>query len=270
MISAATEHKKEEQAAAALTRRLHKPMSSKSDKRAADSALAVRALIVGPTSRPAAPRISGVTAKPQMSKIKSQLLDPKSANKIITKLREMPASDEDDATDSASTSTEKRPSGPIHAVCLSRPDSEMDELHFSKLRSAAESASAESLQTAPPLTAPDSALSSMDRLGEMFNDLQIVDLIMVPDLGLGQPGDGDGVLAGAVPTAETIINGIKQLTPQLMALGFATGKAILPDHTGMYLVHFLNLSISHVSVGIYPPKDRISIFTCKERVVTSF
>ena len=67
----------------------------------------------------------------------------------------------------------------------------------------------------------------------LFDDLNIVDLVATPDLGFGQPGDGKGLLAGAVPTAKTVMNGVMQLTPQLMALGFATGKAITPDHTGM-------------------------------------
>jgi len=63
-------------------------------------------------------------------------------------------------------------------------------------------------------------------------------------LGLGQAGDESGLLAGALPTAETVMNGIVQITPQLMALGYATGKTIIPDHH-----------------GIYPPTDRISILT---------
>ncbi|KAG6805663.1 hypothetical protein H0H92_014527, partial [Tricholoma furcatifolium] len=60
--------------------------------------------------------------------------------------------------------------------------------------------------------------------------MNIVSLFTAPGLGIGQPGDGEGVLAGAVPTAETVINGFEQITPQLMALGYATGKSIMVDH----------------------------------------
>lgn len=67
-----------------------------------------------------------------------------------------------------------------------------------------------------------------------MNDVHIIDFINSPDFGLGQPGDGPGILAGAVPTPETIINGFEQITSQLMTLGFAIGENILPDHKGGY------------------------------------
>jgi hypothetical protein len=76
----------------------------------------------------------------------------------------------------------------------------------------------------------------------VFKDIHIVSLVKSPDLGLGQPGDGDGILSGALPTAETVIDGFEQITPQLMALGFAT--SVWPDHK-----------------GVYPPTDRMSVLT---------
>jgi len=74
--------------------------------------------------------------------------------------------------------------------------------------------------------------------------MHIVNLMTAPNMGLGQPGDGEGMFAGAIPTPQTVIEGIKMITPQLMALGYATGKAIVPDHA-----------------GIYPPLDRMSVLT---------
>ena len=85
----------------------------------------------------------------------------------------------------------------------------------------------------------------IDSVTEAFKNLHVINLFQAPDLGLGQPGDGPGLLAGAVPTAETVINGLTQVTPQLMALGYATGRAVIPDHN-----------------GIYPPTDRLSVLTC--------
>ncbi|KAJ8453691.1 hypothetical protein ONZ45_g19609 [Pleurotus djamor] len=74
--------------------------------------------------------------------------------------------------------------------------------------------------------------------------MRLIELVKAPNLGLGEPGDGKGILAGAVPTAETVIKGIEQITPQLMALGFATGRAILPNHQ-----------------GVHPPTDRMTVLT---------
>ena len=73
----------------------------------------------------------------------------------------------------------------------------------------------------------------VDKVAALFNDMHIIDLVNAPDfVGLGQPGDGPGMLSGALPTAEIVIEGVERITPELMALGFATGKAILPEHSG--------------------------------------
>ncbi|KAJ4483439.1 hypothetical protein J3R30DRAFT_3698256 [Lentinula aciculospora] len=220
-LSAIQEHEKKEQAAAALSKRLAKSISSSSDKRAKQSALLVRGLIVGPTA--SSPKLSSAVAKPQMSKLKSQLMQPKSANKIIAHLRELSAETGD-----------SKPTGPIHAVCLAHPDDKEHELHFSKLGTTLSSVSSFEVMNSAPV----------DALSSLFNEMHVIDLVKSPDFGLGQPGDGDGVLAGALPTAETVINGIEQVTPQLMALGYATGRAIIPDHA-----------------GIHPPIDRMSVLT---------
>ncbi|KAF9071709.1 hypothetical protein BDP27DRAFT_1382352 [Rhodocollybia butyracea] len=203
-------------------KRDHAAAASNSDKRAHQSALLVRGLIMGPTA--SSPELSSAVAKPQMNKLKSQLMQPKSANKIIAHLRELSV-DAGDAT----------PSGPIHAVCLPYSDEEAHKRHFANLD-----------ESGPSSIATFAVMNtvSVDALSSMFNEMHIIDLIKSPDLGFGQPGDGYGILAGAVPTAETVINGIEQITPQLMALGYATGRAIIPDHS-----------------GIHPPTDRMSVIT---------
>ncbi|KAI0305695.1 hypothetical protein B0F90DRAFT_1815277 [Multifurca ochricompacta] len=171
-----------------------------------ESALVVRSLIVGQDTDADGLAVSQVrVSRSQLSNVKAQLLKPKTANKVIAQLRVLPA---------LSNSTSQS-STPIHAPVTERA------LRFSTVASA-----------------------TIDSIAEAFRDLHIVSLFTAPDLGLGQPGDGPGLLAGAVPTPETVINGIVQITPQLLALGFATGKAIIPDHT-----------------GVYPPTDRISVLT---------
>ncbi|ESK97399.1 hypothetical protein Moror_17710 [Moniliophthora roreri MCA 2997] len=230
-LSLVEEHQKKEKAHAALSKRLAKPMS-RSDRRAQESALIVRTLIVGPSK--ASPSLTAVTAKPQMSKLKSQLLKPKSANKVISHLRSLPTIDEEHPD-----APKSKGAVPIHAVCLEHTDAEEHNLHFAKLSSSSdEQTSSSSFGITQLATAP------IDKLAELFSEMCVVEFISTSDFGLGQPGDGKGLLAGAVPTAETVINGIQQITPQLMALGYATGQAIYPDHA-----------------GVYPPTDRMSVIT---------
>ncbi|KAF7361908.1 Lactamase-B domain-containing protein [Mycena venus] len=229
ILSEAREHEKKASAANAFSKRWAKPLSSNSDKRAKESALIVRTLIVGPPSNNfAAPTLTKAVATPQLSKVKSQLMQPNSANKVIAQLRALPVIEAGD--------TKETPHGPIHAVCLARPDADENELYFAKLTPDAHVQSSRFV--------PNVASASLDKLTGMFSEMHIVNLVTAQDLGIGQPGDGPGLLAGAVPTAETVINGIEQITPQLMALGYATGKAVLPDHK-----------------GVHPPLDRISVLT---------
>ncbi|KAF5321964.1 hypothetical protein D9619_001817 [Psilocybe cf. subviscida] len=228
-LSTAQEHDKRALAIQASTKRVMKEKElSKADKRAKEGALNVRAIIIGPTT-PASPKLSTDQAKPQLNKVKSQLTQAKSANRLILQLRQLPANDQ--VPDDKSHSQK----GPIHAVCLEHPDAEEHQLHFEKL---CQPNSSNSPAFAGVVTAP------FDAITEAFRDMKLIDLVNSPDFGLGQPGDGEGILAGAVPTAETVINGIKQITPELMALGYATGRAITPDHS-----------------GIHPPTDRMSVLT---------
>ncbi|KAF5348681.1 hypothetical protein D9758_006849 [Tetrapyrgos nigripes] len=214
-LSAVEEHEKRVEATAALSKRKAKPLLLTSDRRAEESALMVRDLIVGPTT--ASPSITKAVARPQMSKLKSQLMKPKSANKVIRHLRTLPAE--------GANAENAKATGPIHAVCLAHTDEEENTLHFDKL---SKSDNQQGNSTS------DSGSTAVESLSALFSEMNIIDLIYSPDFGLGQPGDGKGFLAGAVPTAETVLKGVEQVTPQLMALGYATGKAIIPDHTGIH------------------------------------
>ncbi|KAL4268678.1 hypothetical protein AB1N83_001110 [Pleurotus pulmonarius] len=240
-LSAIKEHEKKQRAGQAFTKRLIKPLNATSNRKAKESALMVRSLIVGPAGSPASPKVTKAVAKPQLRKLKSELMRPKSANKVIAQLRALPVLDDViDKETKKPIGVEGHARGPIHAVCLAHTDAEADAMHFCQLASDAqdERVAAASFGEITPTS------TSMEKLTSMFNNMRLVELVKAPNLGLGEPGDGDGILAGAVPTAETVLNGFKQLTPQLMALGFATGRAILPDHT-----------------NVYPPLDRMSVLT---------
>lgn len=254
-LSTVQDHEKKVHAAAALSKRLVKISTSKADKRARKSALVVQRLIVGPSSA-ASPKLTAAVAKPQLNKIKSQLIKPKSANKVIAQLRSLPVME---ASSDGVYKETHAPQGPIHAVCLEHTDPEEEELHFAQLTrdTAGQDFAFQSFGI------PGVASASLDKLNSLFNDMRIVDLLTAPDLGLGQPGDGEGLLAGAIPTAETVLRGMKEITPQLMALGFATGRAVHPDHAGsLHIDIFCNLLILYSS-GVYPPTDRMSVLTCE-------
>ncbi|KAG6899317.1 hypothetical protein C0993_011287 [Termitomyces sp. T159_Od127] len=173
-----------------------------SDKRAKKSALIVHDLIIGPDTQSPSKH-----ARPRLTHLKSQLVEPKSANKVIAQLRTLPAS--------------VGSQGPIHAVCLAHSDIEIQKLHFSSL-------SAPKDEDGPSFL---NGLVSLDEVSSIFSEMSIVDLISHPTLGIGEPGNGQGLLSGALPTAETVLKGFQEITPQLMALGYATGKSVLIDHT---------------------------------------
>ena len=208
--------------------------SSNADRRAKQSALVVRSLIVGQdTDQGGLVSPQGPITSTQLKNVKGQLLQPKTAGKLIAQLRALPAL----------PNSAERASTPIQAVCLSSTDEEADSQRLSRLRN---------LKSLPPppnktttVGSSPAAGPTIDSVTEAFKNLHVINLFQAPDLGLGQPGDGPGLLAGAVPTAETVINGLTQITPQLMALGYATGRAVIPDHN-----------------GIYPPTDRLSVLTC--------
>jgi hypothetical protein len=208
------------------------------NRRAKQSALIVRSLIVGQDTdeggvAPPRQRYSGA----QMKHVKAQLLKPKTAGKVIAELRALPA-----FADSAAS----RAGEAIQAVCLPYSDEEADKKHLSNLRNV--KATATTATTTKRTPSPIGG-ATIDAITEAIRNLHVVSLFTTPDLGLGEPGDGPGILAGAVPTAETVLTGVTQITPELMALGYATGKAVIPSDK-----------------DIYPPTDRMSILTCTSPV----
>ena len=207
---------------------------SKSERRAKESAEIVRTLIIGPNSISPASKKSPLS-KGQLDKVKSELAKPKSANKVISQLRNLDLV----ANGSVPLPVAPKPSqppvngknhGPIHAVCLDETDEDVEKHHFAQLKSDVPSEAMDLFVTESVVTA------NMDSINSILGNLHIVDLVGT-DFGFGQPTTGQGILAGAVPTAETVLTGIKLLTPQLMSLGYVTGQAIMPDHKGKSVTH---------------------------------
>ncbi|KDQ15289.1 hypothetical protein BOTBODRAFT_31945 [Botryobasidium botryosum FD-172 SS1] len=228
----------------------------RSDKRALDAALSLRDLIIGPAAVLSPSKFRKESKAPL-----KELQTPDNANKVIARLRALPAPEGiSSASGPTGTQASGAPSssggvgkkakrdlvvisptaggGPIHGVCLDCTDAEADSKHFSKLSSSSPSTD--------NLTSGSISVASADLLSliPVLQGLNIVSLLSNPDLGFGQPVDSPGILAGAVPDAGTVSDGIQVMAQQLLALGFATSATVHPDH-----------------VGVYPPLDRISILT---------
>jgi hypothetical protein len=220
-----------------------KPTVSNATKRAKESALIVRALIIGPCADPSAPQITRAVAAPQLGKVKEQLIQPKSANRVIAELRALPVPVPESESEAGGQTegTEKTAPrdrvkvmqrGPIHAVCLEYTESEAHERHFNQLAKKPTTTADGKEVKDETVGFPSVTSANFGSISTMLGNMRIVSLITPPDLGIGQPGDGNGILAGALPTAETVINGIVQITPQLMALGYTTGMTVHASHTG--------------------------------------
>ncbi|KAI6157676.1 hypothetical protein BKA82DRAFT_4060017 [Pisolithus tinctorius] len=187
------------------------------EKRVKESAVLVRSLIVGDCnlSPGAKPLKTSSSTKTAVRRVHSHLSKPKSASKVIAHLRCLPPQSTDDSMD---------PHVPLHAVCLDVTDDEAHERYFSKLGSVAS--------------------ASVVAVSDALRDVHVLDLLAAPNMGFGASATAPGVFAGAVPTAGAVLEGIQEITPQLLALGYATGKAVMPNHKGVTV-----------------PTDRISVLT---------
>lgn len=245
MLSTMVQQEKKRQVSQDRTKRFFK--NNRSEKRAKESAFIVRSLIVGPSGTNPPDAKTKAISRAKVEKVKSQLLQHKSANKVIAQLRALPPSDQlivlDTGSDGQKITT--APSSPIHAVCLPYTEVEADERHFSHLKQESNDVQVTTTSERSVTVAEAAKMvtgvanASVAQLTALFEEMQIVSLISSPDFGLTQPGDGPGILAGALPSADTVLRGIQQITPQLLALGYATGKIILPSHEGKLQVFLL-------------------------------
>ncbi|KIJ39932.1 hypothetical protein M422DRAFT_32533 [Sphaerobolus stellatus SS14] len=235
---------------------------TKSQKEARVAAVALRTLILGPAANPEPTTLTPrgkaklkastkATSLASAEKFKSQLYKPKTALAIISHLRTLPLPNGPSFHNGRTASAESLVThtdlggAPIHAVCLSCTDEEADQIHFSKLRTGHDVGPYTSLTPSGVSTLATVGTASLESLISVLKDLNVVSLLESPDLGFGQAvTDDSGPLSGSVPSAGTVLDGIEQITKQLMALGFATSNAVLPDHE-----------------GIYPPVDRVSVLT---------
>lgn len=218
---------------------------TRSEKQAQESALLLRELIVGPSTNPSNKSKSKTHSSTEVDKVKAQLARPKTAGKVIAQLRQLSSSDEPVVVGMGANgeTLTALPKGPIHAVCLPYTDAEAHDHHFVRLvadKAVPSDAQEDAMRSVSVHLHTQStrteicsvANASLTSLKTVFTEVNLISLVATPDLGLGGPADGPGILSGAIPSAQTIIEGVEQMTPQLMALGYATGKAVMPDHAG--------------------------------------
>jgi hypothetical protein len=191
------EEEKKQNAAAALVKRASK--TSASDRKAKEYACVVRSLIVG-TTLSDGPKPNPV-GKTQINKVKGELLEPKTANKLIAQLRALPVAEVPISSSDNSTATKigtaTKGHGPIHAVCLPFTESEAMDKHFSRVQDSV--TNAEGVAQLAIGNIPSVATATLETAVTMFQDLHIVDLLAAPNMGIGAPGDAPGLLSGAVP-----------------------------------------------------------------------
>lgn len=227
---------------------------------------------------------SETKSSPALHKVNQQLLVPTQANRVIATLRELPPPDlPPTAAETVETVRKKKGWGfgrgnsreqdkmetiregtgtvamPIHGCCLDITDVEAEEKHFSKLTGSASAPGS----TGGTETSANAGSADLSSLIPMLKNLRLVNLqaspdlssvnaasltaqLTAPDLGFGQAADKDGLLAGSVPSAGSLVDGMEKIGQTLMSLGFATTATILPSH-----------------VGVYPPQDRMSALTCE-------
>ena len=274
VLTAGEEHRKKAQVAEDRARRAVKVSSA--DRKARESALIVRSLIVGQSAITLSDAKAKPISRPKISKVKAELLQPKKANRLIAQLRALPSSS--DVLPSATkleVDHTHSPAHPIHAVCLPLTDAEADAQHFCRLTAVEPGAApapsvadvpekrALSVNVTVALASVASVYNtSFAQLKVVLAEMHVLSLL-TSDFGIGEPGDGPGLLAGAVPTAKTIIQGAEQITPELMSLGYVTGKALLPDHSGAHRFTDTRRRKLMPATGIHPPTDRMSVLTCE-------
>ncbi|KAG8835315.1 hypothetical protein FRC17_004097 [Serendipita sp. 399] len=242
-----------------------KPPSKKDVRKIEKTALVLQSFILGhvptfpslssspPASKPASkgrPQAVKPPNQAKLGKASNKLLEPEQANQVIAKLRTLPVPDgpELPGIEYAGEHVMSHAEGPIHAVCLDCTEEEAEKYYFSRLRTGDDRALSEDVPTRRKIQAskgaPSIASANLSSLVSVLQNIHIVTLVSSPDLGFGQDADSPGPLAGSVPSPSAVSTGMMEITGQLLALGFATSKAVYPDHA-----------------GVCPPTDRMSVLT---------
>ncbi|GAB1521408.1 hypothetical protein RhiTH_004503 [Rhizoctonia solani] len=264
------------------------PKVTKGDRRAMESAMSLRTLIIGPAAldvkeknrRGNEPKSASATTA--LRKVNQQLLEPEEANRVIAALRELPPPDlpptaaqtvesvrkkKGWAFGRGGTSREeerqehKESTGtvamPIHGCCLDITDEEADEKHFSKLTGSAFAGSTAGTEEANANTGS----ADLSSLIPMLKNLRLVNLHASPDLSsvnaaslsahMSTPDLGFGQAADKDgPLAGSVP------TPGSLVDGMEK-----VGQTLMSLGFATTQAVLPSHVGIHPPKDRMSVLT---------
>ncbi|KAH7339538.1 hypothetical protein B0J17DRAFT_716549 [Rhizoctonia solani] len=263
------------------------PKVTKGDRRAVQSALSLRTLIIGPAALDAKEKNkkgneSKLSAVAALRKVNQQLLEPDEANQVIAALRELPPPDLPPAAahtvetvrkkkgwvfGRAGTSREderqdfsKESAGtvamPIHGCCLDITDEEAQGKHFSKLTGSAFAGSAAGTEANANTGSAD--LSS---LIPMLKNLRLVNLQASPDLS-----SVNAASFSAQMSAPDLGFGQNADKDGLLAGSVPTPGSLVDGmekvgQTLMSLGFATTQAVLPSHVGIHPPKDRMSVLT---------
>ncbi|KEP55419.1 hypothetical protein V565_004990 [Rhizoctonia solani 123E] len=263
------------------------PKVAKSDRRAVQSALSLRTLIIGPAAldvkeknkKGNEPKISAAAA---LRKVNQKLLEPGQANRVIAALRELPPPDLPPATAQTVETVRKkkgwvfgrggtsregeRPESPkesagtvampIHGCCLDITDEGAEEKHFSKLTGSARAGSA-----AGTKSSANTGSADLSSLIPMLKNLRLVNLQASHDLSSVNAASFSAQMS--VPDL-----GFGQSADKdgLLAGSVPTPGSLVDGmekvgQTLMSLGFATTQAVLPSHVGIHPPKDRMSVLT---------
>ncbi|CAE6431160.1 unnamed protein product [Rhizoctonia solani] len=265
------------------------PKVSKGDRRAVQSAMSLRTLIIGPAAldvkekskKGSEPKSSSSpSAVATLRKVNQQLLEPDEANRVIAALRELPPPELPPAT-AQTVETVRKKKGlvfgrgtsrederqehkegagtvamPIHGCCLDITDEEAEEKHFSKLTGSAFAGSAAGTEANANTGSAD--LSS---LIPMLKNMRLVNLQASPDLSsvnaaslsahMSTPDLGFGQTADKDGPLAGSVPSPGSLVDGMEKVG----------QTLMSLGFATTQAVLPSHVGIHPPRDRMSVLT---------
>lgn len=254
---------------------------TRAEKRTASYALLLRSIIIGtPYSS------TGRSKPPPLKKLKSELLNPKDANRLIAEVRGLPTPDTSRGVlhgtlRGLNGKLEEKdfpvvPTGrtPIHAVCLDCTDARADEAHFSRLTTSSAAGSKgggttvltltpEVAQTAPStLSPPGSSSASFPNIAQadlssilpMLQTLRLVDLVSQSIELIGTPSNDFGF-------GQSVDDGGGFLAGAVPSSGSLAEGVIEVGQQLLSLGFATSAAVVPSHVGVYPPKDRLSVLS---------
>ncbi|KAG8997653.1 hypothetical protein FRB93_014013 [Tulasnella sp. JGI-2019a] len=256
---------------------------TRAQKKTTSYALLLRSIIIGiPYSS------TGRSKPPPMKKLKSELLKPKDANRLIAEVRDLPTPDTSHGVlhgtlRGLNGKLEEKdipvvPNGrtPIHAVCLDCTDEEADDLHFNRLTSASGvvktgggsttllTLTPEVAQTGPTLLpngsssggkpVPNIAQADLSSIIPVLQTIRLIDLVSQSIETIGTPANDFGF-------GQSVEEGGGFLAGAIPSASLLAESVVEVGQQLLSLGFATSAAVVPNHVGVYPPKDRLSVLS---------